>query len=95
MSSNTFPHSGLSHSSQRCDGGRPICGQCVRTNREADCEYTDGPGPSPTQMLEEQIARLEARIREIEHPELVVPSITLNPAQANIQSQTSASKCGW
>ncbi|KAI0787565.1 hypothetical protein C8Q74DRAFT_1366419 [Fomes fomentarius] len=45
-------------------------------------------------MLEEQIARLEARIREIEHPELVVPSITLNPAQANIQSQTSATQFG-
>ncbi|KAI0325291.1 hypothetical protein GY45DRAFT_1330474 [Cubamyces sp. BRFM 1775] len=64
----------------RCDGARPICGQCIRTNREIDCEYTDGPGPSPTQVLEEQIARLESRIRELEHPELVSPSVTLNPA---------------
>ncbi|RPD60171.1 hypothetical protein L227DRAFT_502556 [Lentinus tigrinus ALCF2SS1-6] len=63
----------------RCDGGRPVCGQCIRTGREADCEYTDGPGPSPTQVLEEQIARLESRIRELEHPELVAPSVTLNP----------------
>ncbi|KAI9066252.1 hypothetical protein FKP32DRAFT_1610151 [Trametes sanguinea] len=66
----------------RCDGARPICGQCIRTNREIDCEYTDGPGPSPTQILEEQIARLESRIRELEHPELVPPSVTLNPATA-------------
>ncbi|KAI0367956.1 hypothetical protein BV20DRAFT_1054354 [Pilatotrama ljubarskyi] len=64
----------------RCDGARPVCGQCIRTNREVDCEYTDGPGPSPTQVLEEQIARLESRIRELEHPELVPPSVTLNPA---------------
>ncbi|KAI0636017.1 hypothetical protein C8Q77DRAFT_608668 [Trametes polyzona] len=64
----------------RCDGVRPVCGQCIRTNREIDCEYTDGPGPSPTQILEEQIARLESRIRELEHPELVTPSVTLNPA---------------
>ncbi|KAL1949573.1 hypothetical protein VTO73DRAFT_8454 [Trametes versicolor] len=64
----------------RCDGIRPVCGQCIRTNREIDCEYTDGPGPSPTQVLEEQIARLESRIRELEHPELVQPSVTLNPA---------------
>ncbi|KAI0359774.1 hypothetical protein OH77DRAFT_1493304 [Trametes cingulata] len=66
----------------RCDGARPVCGQCIRTNREVDCEYTDGPGPSPTQVLEEQIARLESRIRELEHPELVPPSVTLNPATA-------------
>ncbi|KAI0671826.1 hypothetical protein C8Q78DRAFT_1031033 [Trametes maxima] len=68
----------------RCDGARPICGQCIRTNREVDCEYTDGPGPSPTQVLEDQIARLESRIRELEHPELVMPSVTLNPAAAGV-----------
>ena len=31
-----------------------------------DCEYTDGPMPSPTQLLERDVARLEARIRELE-----------------------------
>ena len=36
-------------------------------------------------MLEEQITRLEARIRELEHPELVSPSITLNPTGAAMQ----------
>ncbi|KAI1796900.1 hypothetical protein LXA43DRAFT_985034 [Ganoderma leucocontextum] len=72
----------------RCDGTRPICGQCTRANREADCEYTDGPGPSPTQMLEDQIARLESRIRELEHPELVAPSVTLNPAGVPMQPQS-------
>ena len=62
-----------------------MCGQCTRANREVDCEYTDGPGPSPTQVLEEQITRLEARIRELEHPELLSPSITLNPTGAAMQ----------
>ncbi|KAI9000431.1 hypothetical protein BD414DRAFT_511159 [Trametes punicea] len=75
----------------RCDGARPICGQCIRTNREIDCEYTDGPGPSPTQILEGQIARLESRIRELEHPELVSPSVTLNPATtAGARTQSPA-----
>ncbi|OBZ66214.1 Chromatin structure-remodeling complex protein RSC30 [Grifola frondosa] len=62
----------------RCDGARPICGQCTRTNRESDCEYTDGPGPSPTQILEDRIARLETKIHELEHPELVRPSVVLH-----------------
>ncbi|KAI0775118.1 hypothetical protein BD413DRAFT_653678 [Trametes elegans] len=76
----------------KCDGIRPVCGQCVRTNREVDCEYTDGPGPSPTQVLEEQITRLESRIRELEHPESVSPSVTLNPAAyaAGIQALSPA-----
>ncbi|KAH8108078.1 hypothetical protein BXZ70DRAFT_914071 [Cristinia sonorae] len=50
----------------RCDGVRPVCGQCVHMEREYDCEYTDGPMPSPTQLLERDVARLEARIRELE-----------------------------
>ncbi|KAI0833592.1 hypothetical protein BC628DRAFT_1414358 [Trametes gibbosa] len=79
----------------RCDGIRPICGQCIRTNREIDCEYTDGPGPSPTQVLEEQIARLESRIRELEHPELVAPSVTLNPATGSgLRTQSPAGTIG-
>ncbi|KZT68936.1 hypothetical protein DAEQUDRAFT_765942 [Daedalea quercina L-15889] len=62
----------------KCDGARPICGPCIRTHREYDCEYTDGPTRSPTQLLEDNIARLEARIYELEHPESVAPSVTLH-----------------
>lgn len=69
-----------------------MCGQCIRTNREVDCEYTDGPGPSPTQMLEDQISRLESRIRELEHPELVAPSVTLNPTHGDPQAQFQGGK---
>ncbi|TCD63043.1 hypothetical protein EIP91_006056 [Steccherinum ochraceum] len=34
--------------------------------REYDCEYTDGPVPSLTQLLERDVARLQARIKELE-----------------------------
>ncbi|KZT10441.1 uncharacterized protein LAESUDRAFT_755949 [Laetiporus sulphureus 93-53] len=61
----------------KCDGARPICGPCIRSNCEFDCEYTDGPTRSPTQVLEDNISRLEARIYELEHPEIVTPSVTL------------------
>ncbi|KII84421.1 hypothetical protein PLICRDRAFT_78790, partial [Plicaturopsis crispa FD-325 SS-3] len=52
----------------RCDGERPVCGQCRRADRGDDCEYTDGQGRSRTQMLQENISRLELRIQELENP---------------------------
>ncbi|OCH88567.1 hypothetical protein OBBRIDRAFT_779891 [Obba rivulosa] len=73
----------------RCDGGRPICTQCIRTHREADCEYTDGTNLSLTQILEENIATLEARIYELEHPELVSPPVILyNPVESPMSTPT-------
>ena len=66
--------------------------QCTRTGREADCEYTDGADLSPTQVLEEQIARLESRIHELEHPELVAPAVTLNPANTGSRAQSVVRK---
>ncbi|KIP11315.1 hypothetical protein PHLGIDRAFT_124964 [Phlebiopsis gigantea 11061_1 CR5-6] len=53
----------------RCDGVKPACGQCVSKRREEDCEYTsDTQGLTRTQLLEENISLLEARIRELENP---------------------------
>ncbi|KAI0792128.1 hypothetical protein C8Q75DRAFT_805167 [Abortiporus biennis] len=53
----------------RCDGQKPVCGQCIRGEREDDCEYTmDVQGLTRTQMLEEEIALLETKIRELENP---------------------------
>ncbi|KAH9831189.1 uncharacterized protein C8Q71DRAFT_783153 [Rhodofomes roseus] len=70
----------------KCDGVRPVCGPCIRTQREYDCEYTDGATRSPTQLLEDNIARLEARIYELEHPDSVAPSVTLHdPRTATTQ----------
>ena len=52
------------HYEQRCDGQRPACSQCIRAERNEDCEYLDGPGPTPIQEMEQYIATLEARITE-------------------------------
>ncbi|KAJ4485845.1 Zn(2)-Cys(6) binuclear cluster domain-containing protein [Lentinula aciculospora] len=53
----------------KCDGLRPTCTQCLRSARPGDaCEYADS-GRTRTQMLEDNISRLEARIRELEEPD--------------------------
>ncbi|KAJ3795906.1 Zn(2)-Cys(6) binuclear cluster domain-containing protein [Lentinula aff. detonsa] len=52
----------------KCDGLRPTCTQCLKSARPGDaCEYADS-GRTRTQMLEDNISRLEARIRELEEP---------------------------
>ncbi|KAH9932651.1 hypothetical protein B0H21DRAFT_699628, partial [Amylocystis lapponica] len=51
---------------KRCDGGRPACGQCVRADRSEDCEYVDGQGLTQTQLLEQEVLRLEGCIAELE-----------------------------
>lgn len=38
----------------------------MRFNRERDCEYTDGDQRSRTEILEEQITQLQARIHTLE-----------------------------
>lgn len=53
----------------KCDGARPICGQCMRGDRAEDCEYAANSSYSRTQGLEDTIARMEARIRELENPD--------------------------
>jgi hypothetical protein len=55
-----------------------MCGQCIRGNRPDDCEYTDGQGRSRTHMLEQDIARLQARVQELEHPERTTPAVALH-----------------
>ncbi|KAG7451498.1 uncharacterized protein BT62DRAFT_927209 [Guyanagaster necrorhizus] len=49
----------------KCDGARPICGTCASVPSLQDCEYSDS-GTTRTQLLEEQIAIFESRIRELE-----------------------------
>ncbi|KAJ7186533.1 hypothetical protein C8R46DRAFT_1273187 [Mycena filopes] len=61
----------------KCDGGKPICGQCSRFSSVfGDCEYTEHGGASHGQMLEEQISILQARIEELEKPNQAGPSST-------------------
>ncbi|KAI8992943.1 hypothetical protein BD414DRAFT_290709 [Trametes punicea] len=61
----------------RCDGVKPACAQCVRAKKGDACEYDDGKGKTRTQIMREHIARLEARVRELENPEQSAPSMTL------------------
>jgi len=62
---------------QKCDGIRPVCGRCALHAKD-DCEYTDERTQSRTQALQETIYRLQARIRDLENPEFMTPSIMLH-----------------
>ncbi|KAI5116156.1 hypothetical protein M0805_008427 [Coniferiporia weirii] len=69
---------------QRCDSARPVCTPCVGANRSDDCEYTDNQGRTRTQILEENVSRLEARLQELENPDISAQTILLsNPYDAN------------
>ncbi|VDC04994.1 unnamed protein product [Peniophora sp. CBMAI 1063] len=49
----------------KCDGQRPICGQCTKARRPQECHF-EGVTRSRVQVLEESIQALEARIKELE-----------------------------
>lgn len=59
----------------KCDCARPFCGQCIRFSRERDCEYTDGDQRSRTEILEENIAVLQARVRQLESNKGTAPGV--------------------
>ncbi|KAI9447164.1 hypothetical protein F5148DRAFT_1252352 [Russula earlei] len=69
----------------RCDGTKPSCQQCNL------CEYDDGKGKTRTQLLRETIARLEARIKELESPEHTSTSVSLFDPHALAVSEDSSS----
>lgn len=50
----------------KCSGSRPVCEQCSKANRAADCEFDDGKAKTRTQLLQEKISMLESRVRELE-----------------------------
>ncbi len=52
---------------KKCDCAHPVCSQCTRFGREKDCEYPDKDHRSRTEVLEENIAILKARLKEFEH----------------------------
>ncbi|KAG6896393.1 hypothetical protein C0992_008602 [Termitomyces sp. T32_za158] len=62
----------------KCDGAKPLCGPCQKHPKDDDCEYADGPGKSRTKVLEDTVSRLEARLRDLEHPEESTPSVALH-----------------
>lgn len=77
-----------------------MCGQCERAGRVEDCEYTSGHEKSTVQILEENITRLEARIRELQNPELTNAPVTLHqpygasprPLTPQVQSASTPSR---
>lgn len=80
----------LSRGEQKCDGVKPICGPCERNPKEDECDYTDVQGRSRTRALEDTIARLETRIKELERPQDFTPSVSLHdPYNNQIQLQPS------
>ncbi|KAJ7684465.1 hypothetical protein DFH06DRAFT_968843 [Mycena polygramma] len=50
----------------KCDGTRPVCTQCIKMNRDDECEYDDKKQKSRTQKLKEKLSMLEQRLRELE-----------------------------
>ncbi|TRM59828.1 hypothetical protein BD626DRAFT_461896 [Schizophyllum amplum] len=54
------------HRSQKCDGTRPVCRQCIKMNRADECEFDDKKQKSRTQKLREKLAMLEKKVRELE-----------------------------
>ncbi|OJT07742.1 hypothetical protein TRAPUB_1334 [Trametes pubescens] len=63
---------------QRCDGNKPACGRCLANGRPDDCEYAVGGEVTRSRLLEENVALLEARIRELENPNETTPSVRLH-----------------
>lgn len=51
-----------------------------------DCEYTDNQGRTRTQMLEENITRLEARLQELEGSADSSQSLSLHDPYASFAS---------
>lgn len=78
----------------RCDGMKPSCQQCTRAKKADGCEYDDGKGKTRTQILRETIVKLEHRIRELEDPEYVSPSVTLFDPHFHSRSNSSSSSFG-
>ncbi|KAG5639105.1 hypothetical protein H0H81_006694 [Sphagnurus paluster] len=75
----------------RCDGTKPACQQCLRAKKGDACEYDDGKGKTRTQLLRENILRLEQRIKELEDPEYVSPAVVLYDPHAHSRSGSSSS----
>ncbi|KAI9063679.1 hypothetical protein FKP32DRAFT_1650862 [Trametes sanguinea] len=71
----------------KCDGNKPACGRCLANNRPDDCEYAVGGEVTRSRLLEENIALLESRIKELENPS-DAPSVRLHDPRR--QTSTAA-----
>ncbi|KIJ18475.1 hypothetical protein PAXINDRAFT_167077 [Paxillus involutus ATCC 200175] len=75
----------------RCDGVKPACQQCSRAKKPECCQYDDGKGKTRTQLLRENVERLEQRVRELEDPEYTSPSVMLHDPHFHRRSESSSS----
>ncbi|KAF8840868.1 hypothetical protein BDN67DRAFT_996514 [Paxillus ammoniavirescens] len=75
----------------RCDGVKPACQQCSRAKKPEGCQYDDGKGKTRTQLLRENVERLEQRIRELEDPDYTSPSVMLHDPHFHRRSESSSS----
>ena len=80
----------LLRNSQKCDGRHPVCTQCERAGRAEDCEYTAGHERSTVQILEDNISQLEARIQELQNPNVAPTSVTLHQPYGAEPSSSSS-----
>ncbi|KAF8311565.1 hypothetical protein DL93DRAFT_2208478 [Clavulina sp. PMI_390] len=50
----------------KCDAGKPVCHQCIRAGNESECSYDNGKALSKTQILQQRIAHLEAKLTALQ-----------------------------
>jgi hypothetical protein len=73
---------------------KPSCQQCTRAKKAEACEYDDGKGKTRTQILRETIIKLEQRVKELEDPEYISPSVTLFDPHFHSRSSSLSSSFG-
>ncbi|THH31857.1 hypothetical protein EUX98_g2331 [Antrodiella citrinella] len=75
----------------KCDGVRPICTQCVKASRSPECKYHDKKQISRTQLLQQKVAKLEARLRELESEQSDFPDGSPTPSFVESMASSSSS----
>ncbi|KIK66363.1 hypothetical protein GYMLUDRAFT_257723 [Collybiopsis luxurians FD-317 M1] len=80
----------------KCDGNKPECSQCMRSDSRAACEYRDtASSESEVQALEANIKILQAKIRELEAAQEVgVNEVKLHQPYASLPPQDPADDSG-
>ncbi|KAI0628741.1 hypothetical protein C8Q77DRAFT_1238016 [Trametes polyzona] len=75
--------------SRKCDGARPVCAQCAKANRAAECQYYEKKRTSRTQLLQAKITKLEARLRELEAEQTPEPSSSSASQSPSLEGSSS------
>ncbi|KAJ6500684.1 hypothetical protein C8R45DRAFT_1071233 [Mycena sanguinolenta] len=73
----------------KCDGTRPVCTQCIKMNRDEECEYDDKKQKSRTQKLKEKLSVLEQRLRELESGSAATSPSSSDPGSLPVTQHSS------